>query len=388
MTPFSRRAAERIAPNRITRALAARRAAGGEILDLTNTNPTSCGLAWPLATLERAFRGGDTSSYRPEPFGSLETRSAVCDYLAHQGISATPERVMITTSTSEAYGWLLKLLCDSGERIAVPVPGYPLIETLARLEGVETAPFRFEYDGEWRIDEATLRAATCGSTRAVALVHPSNPTGAFVSRDDVAQVRDRGLPIVSDEVFAAYDWRDGARRTASLLGEHGDSLVFRLDGLSKSAALPQMKLAWTVIAGPDRLVGDALARLEHIADAYLSPSAPVQAALPALLAEAPAMRENVAARCRESIATLVSACAGTALTFLRPDGGWSGVVRLPTTSDDESWALDFIEKAGVFVHPGYLYDFDDGAYFVVSLLTEPATLKPALERIRALVERE
>jgi aspartate/methionine/tyrosine aminotransferase len=388
VTRFSRRVGQQVAPNRITRALAARRNAGGEILDLTVSNPTACGLAWPQATLARALAGVDVSTYRPEPFGAAEARAAICQELARQGVATTPERILLTSSTSEAYACLLKLLCDPGDRVAVPMPGYPLVDTLARLEGVETSPFLTRYDGEWRIDDATLRAAVRAPTRAVALVHPSNPTGAFVSSADFERVRSAGLPIVSDEVFSAFDWRGDPGRSASLIAGAGDGLVFRLDGLSKSAALPQMKLAWAIAAGPDRLVDAALARLEHIADAYLSPSVHVQSALPALLAEAPAMRERVASRCRANIETIARACAGGALTFLRPDGGWSGVVRLPATRDDEEWALAFLEKAGVFVHPGYLYDFDDGAYFVVSLLTEPTTLGVAMDRVRALVDSD
>jgi hypothetical protein len=239
------------------------------------------------------------------------------------------------------------------------------------------------------VDESSLRAATGMSRiRAIALVHPSNPTGAFVSQGDLELVAPLGLPILSDEVFADYSWLDDSDRPSSLLEAATDTLVFRLDGLSKSAALPQLKLAWTVVAGPDSLVRDALARLEHVADAYLSPSIPVQRALPALLREAPAMREKVQARCRANLATIRGTCAGTAVTALLVEGGWSIPLRLPAIHDDETWSVLLLERAGVLSHPGYLYDFEDGSYLVVSLLTDPAILASAIERILALVERE
>jgi hypothetical protein len=386
--PFSRRAPGGGTPNRLARALDARRAAGGEILDLTVSNPTEQGLAWPRGVIEAALAAVDSSIYRPEPFGLLEARVAICEDLAARGIRTTPDRVVLTASTSEAYGYLMKLLCDPGDRIAVPVPGYPLVETIAGLEGVAIEPFRFDYDGRWRIDESSLREAASPATRtrAVALVHPNNPTGAFVSSEDLALVKSLGLPIVSDEVFSDYAWIDDADRLPSLLTESSDALMFRLDGLSKSAALPQLKLAWTVVDGPDDLVRDALGRIEHIADAYLSPSIPVQLALPALLVAAPTMREKVRVRCRENIETIREFAAGTAVTALPIEGGCTAVLRLPAIHDDETWSLLLLEKTGVLTHPGYFYDFPDGvAFLVLSLLTIPTTLSAALPRLLNLV---
>jgi aspartate/methionine/tyrosine aminotransferase len=389
--PFSRRAPGGGKSNKLARALAARRAAGGEILDLTVSNPTEQGLAWPRGVIEAALAAVDSSIYRAEPFGLLEARVAICNDLAMRGIRTSPDRIVLTASTSEAYGYLMKLLCDPGDRIAVPVPGYPLVETIAGLESVAIEPFRFDFDGRWRIDETSLReAASPGSrTRTVALVHPSNPTGAFVSNEDLALVKSLGLPIVSDEVFADYAWIDDASHTSSLIARGSDTLVFRLDGLSKSATLPQLKLAWTVVDGPDHLVRDALGRIEHIADAYLSPSIPVQLALPALLVAAPAMREKVHARCRANLQTIREITANTSVTALPVEGGWNAVLRLPAIHDDETWSLFLLEKAGVLTHPGYLYDFPDSAAFlVVSLLTNPTTLNDALPRFQHLVGNE
>ncbi len=388
MKPFSRRAPGGGKSNKLARALAARRAAGGEILDLTVSNPTEQGLAWPRGVIEAALAAVDSSIYRPEPFGLLEARVAICDDLAARGIRTTPDRIVLTASTSEAYGYLMKLLCDPGDRIAVPVPGYPLVETIAGLESVAIEPFRFDYDGRWRIDESSLREAASPATRAraVALVHPNNPTGAFVSNEDLALVKSLGLPIVSDEVFTDYAWIDDASHTSSLIARRSDTLVFRLDGLSKSATLPQLKLAWTVVDGPDDLVRDALGRIEHIADAYLSPSIPVQLALPALLAAAPAMREKVRARCRVNLEIIREISANTAVTALPIEGGWTAVLRLPAIHNDETWSLNLLEETGILTHPGYLYDFPDGAAFlVVSLLTNPTTLSAALPRLLNLV---
>jgi len=389
VSPFSRRAPSDAEPNRLARALASRRAAGAEILDLTVSNPTECGLVWPRAAIDRAFGAIDATVYRPEPFGLFATRVAVCEHLARRGLRAEPERLFLTSGTSEAYGYLMKLLCDPADRVLVPAPGYPLLDSLARMESVELERFAFRYDGRWRIDEASLRAAAATDrARALLLVHPNNPTGAFVARDDLAMARELGLPIVSDEVFADYAWRDDERRLPSLLSERSDTLTFRLDGLSKSCVLPQLKLAWTLVAGPDALVHRALARLEHIADAYLSPSIPVQLATPALLEEAPALRARVRGRCLDNLATISAACAGSALTPLPVEGGWTAVIRLPAIHDDETWSIVLLDRAGVLAHPGYLYDFDDVPHLVVSLLTDPDVLGIALARLVSLVSEE
>ncbi len=388
MKPFSRRAPGGGESNKLARAIAARRAAGGEILDVTVSNPTEQGLAWPRGVIEAALAAVDSSIYRAEPFGLLEARVAICNDLATRGIRTSPDRIVLTASTSEAYGYLMKLLCDPGDRIAVPVPGYPLVETIAGLESVAIEPFRFDFDGRWRIDETSLReAASPGSrTRTVALVHPSNPTGAFVSNEDLALVKSLGLPIVSDEVFADYAWIDDASHTSSLIARGSDTLVFRLDGLSKSATLPQLKLAWTVVDGPDDLVRDALGRIEHIADAYLSPSIPVQLALPALLVAAPAMREKVHARCRANLEIVREISANTAVSALPIEGGWTAVLRLPAIYDDETWSLKLLNETGVLTHPGYLYDVPAGpSFLVVSLLTAPEILTIASSRILDLV---
>jgi hypothetical protein len=297
--------------------------------------------------------------------------------------------VILTASTSEAYGYLLKLLCDPTDRLLVPAPGYPLLDSLARLESVELERFRYAYDGRWHLDKRSLsEAAARERVRAVVLVHPNNPTGAFVSRADFAAASSLGLPVVSDEVFGAYRWIDDPDRPATLFENDGVTLLFRLDGLSKFAVLPQLKIAWAVLGGPAALVRDALARLEHIADTYLSPSVPVQLALPALLAEAPAMRERVRSRCRTNLTAIADACAGTALTLLPPEGGWTAVLRLPAIHDDETWSLLLLEQAGVLTHPGYFYDFTDGAFLVLSLLTDPATLATGIERVGTFVDKE
>jgi alanine-synthesizing transaminase len=262
----------------------------------------------------------------------------------------------------------------------VPSPSYPLFDVLAQLENIALIPYRIDYDGEWHIDADALRAAHNGA-RAVITVHPNNPTGSFLKRDELQALSQLGIPIISDEVFADYALTNDPRRAVSALEAAADTLVFRLGGLSKSCALPQLKLAWTTIAGPGS--EEAIERLEHIADAYLSPGIPVQRALPQLLTLGPAIRAPILQRIRTNLAQLSAALADTPASVLKVEGGWYAILRVPNTRDDEGWALELLERDHLIVQPGYYYELRDGVHLVLSLIVDPREFAEAMPKLKA-----
>jgi aspartate/methionine/tyrosine aminotransferase len=369
---FSHRSAFERDPNPLARAVAAARARGARVLDLTESNPTAAGFAPPAALLA-ALGDPRGARYEPHPLGHPDARRAVAEELARAGLGADPDRIALVCSTSEAYSLAFRLLCDPGDRVLVPRPSYPLLEHLARADGALLVPYRLAYDGAWHVDLADLRErASEPRVRGVVFVNPNNPTGSFASRAEASALGGLGLPIVSDEVFAAYPFAGDPERADSLLdAAAGAPLVLALGGLSKYAALPQLKLAWMVAAGP--AAPEALARIEILADAYLSVATPVQHALPEIFVTARETRAAIAARLARNRAELTRVVAGTAAAVLRAEGGWYAVLRLPATRSDDEWALGLLEQHGVLVHPGWLYDFEGGPYAVISLLVpEPA----------------
>jgi aspartate/methionine/tyrosine aminotransferase len=378
---LSSRSSFDLAPNALTEALQRARGGGRPVLDLTESNPTRAGLTYDRDAMLSALASPGALTYEPASFGLSAARETVAKHLA-----VTPSRVVLTASTSEAYAFLFKLLCDPGDEVLVPVPSYPLFEHLARLECVRAVPYRLAYDGVWHVDLASVRAAAGPKTRAIVLVTPNNPTGSYVKRDELAALADLGLPLVSDEVFAPYalDERLDPRRASSALEAEG-ALVFALGGLSKSAALPQMKLAWTVDGGPSPLVDPVMAQLEIVADAFLSVGAPVQHALPGLLAAGSRTAAMITARTRDNLGWLREVAAGSPASVLDVEGGWYATLRVPRTRSEERWALTLLEQDGVYVHPGHFFDFDAEAYLVVSLLTPEATFREGIERLLARV---
>ncbi len=388
---FSSRAPSDLGPNRLARAIAARRARGARILDLTESNPTRAGFAHPPEVFA-AFGAPDSARYDPEPFGLLDARLAVAGEVSRSGVTIDPARIVLTASSSEAYSHLLKLLCDPGDEVLVPTPSYPLFDHLARLDGVRPAPYATEFHGAWSIDVAAIARAVTRRTRAVFVVSPNNPTGAYVKRHELAAIatlcREQSLALVGDEVFYDYPLEGTDPPRASVL-EQAETLTFGLGGLSKSAALPQMKLGWMAMAGPPALVDAALARLELIADTYLSVSTPVQRGAGALIAAGARMRPRVQQRLGANLASLRRlAAAHPACTILPVEGGWSAVVQVPATRREEELVLELLERDGVLVHPGYFFDFAREAYLVVSLLAPPAEFEEgaALMLSRAAME--
>jgi alanine-synthesizing transaminase len=381
---FSTRSSPPLATNPLARALAALRARGGECLDLTESNPTSAGIAYQRDLILEALASEGALIYEPKAFGLDSAREAVAHELSPFGVDAS--RVVLTASTSEAYAFLFKLLCDAGDDVLVPQPSYPLFELLARFEAVRLTPYRLSYDGEWHIDLDSLRRAKGPRSRAVLVVNPNNPTGSFLKKEELTAITSLELPIVSDEVFAAYGMAGDARRVSSAL-EAKDALVFALGGLSKLAGLPQMKLAWIVAAGPGADVDAALGRLELIADSFLSVGAPVQHALPKLLGTREPAEAAIRDRTRHNLATLQTRMGDPSpISVLRVEGGWYATLRLPRTRSEERWVLDFLE-AGVYVHPGHFFDFAEEAYVIVSLLTRPEVFAEGIQRVHERVNR-
>ena len=382
---FSHRVPADLTRNRLTRTIAELRASGRSIVDLTATNPTSAGFAYPHDLL-MPLASAQALEYRPDPFGTREARAAVADDYARRGIAIPPDRIVLTASTSDAYATLFKLLADAGDEVLIPRPSYPLFDHLASLDLVVTRGYDLDVHGAWAIDFASLERALTPRTKAVLVVSPNNPTGSFVAAADLDRLADicaaRDIAIVADEVFADYELEPGAAAGAGRAAGVTRALTFALGGLSKSIGLPQVKLGWIAVAGPDRLARAALERLELICDTYLSVSTPVQLAVPTLLARGAAVREQIARRVAANYTWLQSAAsASPSCRVLRAEGGWSAVVQVPTLESEEALVLGLLTTAGVLAHPGYFFDFARESYLVVSLITPEAVFRDGVDRI-------
>jgi aspartate/methionine/tyrosine aminotransferase len=369
----------RLASNRFSQTVSRLRAAERPLLDLTETNPTRVGLTVDAAALAAL---GDAAGirYAPDPRGLDTARAAIAARIG----AIDPGQIVLSASTSEAYAWIFKLLCDPGDDVLVPRPSYPLFDLLTGLEGVRAVPYALRHHGVWSIDRSSIDAALTARSRAILVVSPNNPTGSLVRAADrgwlVRLAAEADLALVSDEVFADYPLQPGPD-AVSLAGETG-ALSFTLGGLSKSAGLPQMKLAWTIVSGPPSLAADARHRLELIADTYLSVSTPVQLAAGALLDAGLTVRAAIARRTAQNLVLLrdrIGVSRGVSL--LEPEAGWTAVIRADGATEDETLAVTLLEEDGVIVHPGYFYDFPHDGYWVVSLLPEPAVFRDGIARL-------
>jgi aspartate/methionine/tyrosine aminotransferase len=382
---FSSRTRWDLTPNRLSDLLARKRAAGARLLDLTESNPTRAGIPSPAGLLD-ALALEPARRYDPLPFGLRAAREAAAADFARRGHPVGADQVVLTASTSEAYAYLFKLLADPGDDVLVPRPGYPLFDFLAALESVVVRSYELHWDGAWRIDPAALEEQVGPRTRAVVVVNPNNPTGAFLREGELAALQDlcarRSLALVSDEVFADFAFRPAPGRVASVVGD-GPCLAFAMGGLSKSCGLPQLKLAWTAVCGPRDVRDDALARLEVVADTYLSVGTPVQVAAPSLLARREELQRPIADRVGANLAHVRERVAGTPATLLEPEGGWYAVLRVPATLTEEERVLRLLDAHDVLVHPGYFFDFPHEAFLVASLLTPAADLAAGLDRLLA-----
>ena len=380
---FSDRVPRNLGPNRITQAIRRARATGRPLIDLTATNPTTAGFAYPPSLLA-PLASASALQYQPEPFGVREAREAVARDYARRTLAIPPDRIVLTASTSDAYSLLFKLLCNpSHDAVLVPVPSYPLFEHLTVLDGVRAIPYALDYHGRWELAIEDLDRAWDDDVRAVLAVSPNNPTGSELSERELAALETRcarrPAALVLDEVFADYPL-DGAGHG----GRHGasDVLTFRLGGLSKSAGLPQVKLGWIAVEGPDALVQDALEGLEVICDAYLAVSTPVQVAAPSLIESASVVRHQILERVQTNYRALrCAAVRHPAVAVLDAQAGWSAVLRVPSTRPEEQLVLELIERDDTIVHPGFFFDFPQEAFVVVSLLPPVDVFAAGVRRV-------
>jgi alanine-synthesizing transaminase len=383
---FSSRVPRELAANRLTIAVAAQRAAGRRPpIDLTASNPTRAGFDYPHDLLAPL---GDPRAleYAPAPFGLRSAREAVARDYARHGLEVAPDRIVLTASTSDAYSMLFKLLADAGDEVLVPRPSYPLFEPLTRLDLVATRFYDLDIHGGWTVDLESVERALTPRTRILLIVSPNNPTGSFVSADELdrlaALCAARGIAIVADEVFADYELRPGAARHAGRAAVRADALTFALGGLSKSAGLPQVKLGWMAVGGPDALAREAIDRLEHVSDTYLAVSTPVQVAAGALIERGALVREQIARRVAANYATIAAEAERVpSVRVLRSDGGWYAVLQVPAFESEEHLVLDLLSTDEVLVHPGYFFEFPRESFLIVSLLPPPAAFAAGVDRI-------
>jgi hypothetical protein len=387
---FSTRLPGNLDPNPLSRAVSQLRAQGVPLIDLTDSNPTTAGLAYPEALLE-GLEDPRSLVYEPRPLGLAAARDAIAADYARRGVTVGADRIVITASTSDSYSLLFKLLCDPGDSVLVPVPSYPLFEHLASLDAVRARPYRLELHDRWTLPIDGMGRAVDSRTRAVLVVSPNNPTGTVLTRADTRELHafcaGRDLALIGDEVFSDYPLDSSPHAGRSVLDER-DALTVSLGGLSKSVGLPQLKLGWMAFAGPDRLVETALHRLEIIADTYLSVGTPVQVAAARLLERGACVRRQIADRVLLNYRALRTLAARhPACRVLPAEGGWSAVVQAPAMVPDEDRAIALARERGVLVHPGYFFEFDRDGFFVVSLLVQPDDFRAGVSRMLETFDR-
>ena len=384
---FAKRTNWNLAPNRLSEALAAHRAAGKPLLDLTVSNPTESGFEYDGAAILDALRNPAALSYEPNPKGLESARRAVAGYYADRGENVSAEDIFLTTSTSEAYSYVFRTLCDPGDELLIPSPSYPLFDFLADIQDVNLVRYPLLYDHGWQIDFHALEKAITPRTRGIIVVNPNNPTGHFVKRAEIMKLNSicsaREMAIIADEVF--LDFALEGERPASFAANRG-APTFTVSGLSKICGLPQMKAAWLIASGPQEWKRETLARLEVIADTYLSVNAPVQLAIPKFLELRHAFQKQVIERVRRNLGELDRQLATQrSVSRLKVEGGWCAVLRVPATRSGEDLAIDLLSTHGVSVHPGHFYDFPSDGYVVLSLLTPNEIFGEGTKRLLAAV---
>jgi len=390
---FSKRTNWRLEPNELTRISRERLRLGLPLADLTESNPTQCGFRYDATTVFAALHQPDALEYTPDPRGPLTARQAVIDYYSERGAEVDASQIFLTASTSEAYSFVFKLLANPGEEILTPQPSYPLFDFLARLNDVRCAPYPLTYEERWSIDQPAFATRAALKPKAAVVVHPNNPTGSFVHPAEagflVEQCRKHSMALIADEVFGDYVHPGKQDRRAPSFAAENGPLVFTLSGLSKVSALPQMKCSWIVVSGPPDRREQALARLEVIADTYLSVSAPVACGLAGLLA----MRHSLQPQIIERIAANLRCLAGffgpdSAVNRFEAEGGWNAVLRVPAIRSDEAWAIRLLCEDGILVHPGHFYDFAQEGCLVVSLIPPTPVFEEGIRKLAARIRQD
>jgi alanine-synthesizing transaminase len=385
---FSNRTNWKLTRNRLTEALEELRSTGVPVLDLTISNPTRAGLTYDAPQILQSLSSPQAMDYDPQPKGLPVARAAVAAYYQIQhGILTDPERLILTTSTSEGYSFVLRLLCNPGDELLVPKPSYPLFEFLADLQDVKLVPYLLLYDHGWQMDFPSLDKAVTKRTRGVVVVNPNNPTGSYVHLEEQKSLnrlcREHDLALIADEVFLDYAHDRSPQKT---FAANQDVLTFTLSGVSKISALPQMKIAWIATSGPAQEVESAQARLEIIADTYLSMNAPIQWATPALLEQRKSIQQQLLDRVLANRAELDRQLAAQKTSQrLHVEAGWYAVLRVPVTQTDEELAVDLLRRKSVLVHPGHFYDFPTDGYLVLSLITPEQEFAEAISRLLELL---
>jgi alanine-synthesizing transaminase len=367
---FSDRTAWNLEPNPLSKALTDRISSGKPVIDLTESNPTKCGFHFESKRILGALSDPGGLNYDPVPQGLLPARNAVADYYRSRECAVNANDIFPTTSTSEAYSFIFRTLCNPSDEVLIPQPGYPLFRFLADIQDVATVPYPLIYDHGWQIDFHALERAITPRTRAVVVVNPNNPTGHFCKPDDMHRLNqiclEGGLAIIADEVFLDFSLAEATHPT---FASNDKVLTFTMSGLSKISGSPQMKVAWLIATGPEALKQQAIARLEMIADTYLSMNTPMQLALPILLELRHNFQQQCVARTRNNLAQLDKLLATQTLcSRLDLEGGWYAVIKVPMTGSDEDLALELLSSHGVYLHPGHFYDFPTNGYLVVSLI--------------------
>ena len=372
--------------NRLSEALARHQASGRKVLDLTASNPTECNFPYDSGSIMRALCSPASLKYRPEPRGLAIARNAVADYYDGRRETVSPDDMVLTVSTSEAYSFVFRLLCNPGDELLVPAPSYPLFDFLADIQDVKLVPYPLIYDHGWQIDFHSLEQTITSRTRGIMVVHPNNPTGHFTKPAEIARLNQicsgRKMAVIADEVFLDFGIDSGAHKSFTA---NSGALTFTMSGISKISGLPQMKLAWLIVSGPDDLKREALARLEVIADTYLSMNAPVQLATPVLLQQRFGFQEQLMGRVRKNLVELDRQFAEQKhCSRLQVEGGWYAVLRIPATGSDEDFAIQLLEQKDVYVHPGHFYNFRQEGYLVVSLITRQGEFAEGIRRVLGL----
>jgi aspartate/methionine/tyrosine aminotransferase len=380
---FAKRTNWNLETNRLGAALAAHRVAGKPLLDLTVSNPTECGFHYDEEAILSALRNPAALKYEPNPRGLVVARGGVAQYYAERGAAIPSDDIFLTTSTSEAYSYVFRTLCDPEDELLIPAPGYPLFEFLADIQDVRLARYPLVYDYGWQIDFHALEQAITPRTRGVIVVHPNNPTGHFVKPEEMRRLNEiceaGEIAIIADEVFLDFALEE--KRPVTFAAK-SQALTFTMSGLSKTGGLPQMKAAWLIVSGPEARKAEALARLEVIADTYLSISAPIQLAIPAFLEQRHAFQKQVIARVNVNLSELDKRLAAQkSCSRLEVEGGWNAVIRVPATRSDEELALELLTSRGVYVHPGHFYDFTSEGIVVVSLIMPENEFSSGLEQL-------
>ena len=382
---FASRTNWKLTPNQITERFQAIQKEGKKVLNLIESNPTHCHFKYLNEKLLLPFADSTNLKYEPSPKGMLETRTAIKNYYLKKGIKLDPEQIFLVASTSEAYSSIFRLLINPGERVLIPQPSYPLFNFLADINDTALDPYALSYDQKWQINIGALVQAYRPETKAITLVHPNNPTGSFVKQKEFFEIekiaQNHSLALICDEVFSDYAFCEDQDRFGSLAQRQG-VLTFTLGGISKTLGLPQMKLAWIVVNGPEEILNETSKRLEVISDTYLSVSTPIQKSLPSWFALQPLIQEEITQRLKQNLAFLSQSLSGShPCSSLDTEGGWYVTLRLPRTKTEEEWVLEFLEKDYVFVHPGYFFDFAEEAYVVLSLLPLPEIFQEGIMRI-------